>query len=524
MKIKKAAAFFLVLMLAASMISGCGGGNNAAGTKGSSGSAAVTQSSATEPVKEDPLEFTIAYPTMGLKYVTNTTNWSNEPFKQEVEKRTNTKITYQWLDYTNLEQSYNLMFASGDVPDLVMDYNITRTSVDTAIKNGVFMELKDLINQYAPGVLKKVNPDAWAFMSVYNKGDIYAIPSYMTYKSKYATYIRKDLLDKYSLAVPDTVDEYINMLRVFKKNGVKYPYAGRENFAYVNGFFGAYGVSVYEMYKFDAEGKLVPSAILPEMKQALTTMRQLYQEGLLDKEFLTTNGTDWMNNIRTGLTGMHEHNASSFTTWEQPLEQNVPGASFILTGAPKGPDGLRGANNEPKPSDGKVTMVNAKTKDPVRLMKFIEWTTTDEALELFSFGVEGKANFKYPTDTEDLEKLSYRLNPFYIAKNYGMDELLIDLQPGGTVIKDYVNKFGNKDYVDQVFLLGGDLEIYKTQPELKCNGTDVNSLFNQYAAKIIYGVEPIDAFDKFVAEWKSRGGDKVLEELDAKVKAGLIVK
>ena len=52
----------------------------------------------------------------------------------------------------------------------------------------------------------------------------------MSSTTRRATYIRKDLLDKYGLDIPVTLDDFVNVLRVFKENGVKYPYVGREKF------------------------------------------------------------------------------------------------------------------------------------------------------------------------------------------------------------------------------------------------------------------------------------------------------
>ena len=33
-------------------------------------------------------------------------------------------------------------------------------------------------------------------------------------------------------------------------------------------------------------------------------------------------------------------------------------------------------------------------------------------------------------------------------------------------------------------------------------------------AKIIYGNEPLDKFDRFVSDWKSKGGDQIEKEVN----------
>ena len=37
----------------------------------------------------------------------------------------------------------------------------------------------------------------------------------------------------------------------------------------------------------------------------------------------------------------------------------------------------------------------------------------------------------------------------------------------------------------------------------------------QTYTNIIYGNEPIEAFDTFVEEWKAQGGDQITEEVNA---------
>jgi hypothetical protein len=56
------------------------------------------------------------------------------------------------------------------------------------------------------------------------------------------------------------------------------------------------------------------------------------------------------------------------------------------------------------------------------------------------------------------------------------------------------------------------LQSLKTNPELTV-GTGAGTLFLDMFAKVITGKEDADsAFDKFVAEWKRRGGDAAIKE------------
>ncbi len=49
---------------------------------------------------------------------------------------------------------------------------------------------------------------------------------------------------------------------------------------------------------------------------------------------------------------------------------------------------------------------------------------------------------------------------------------------------------------------------------MKKKWEQLQTMEKQIYTNIIYGKEPIDAFDKFVEEWKSQGGDQITQEVN----------
>src|SRR5690606_28793523 len=151
------------------------------------------------------------------------------------------------------------------------------------------------------------------------------------------------------------------------------PYGGRAEFKYSDTFFGSYDVLPYQsMWELNEEGNPVPKFFDSEnMQAALQTYKTMYDEGLLHKEFLTIDSTQYKNEAINGNIGMWVMNANELLQWEQQLKENVPGAEIALVPSPIGPDGKGGYYLY-----GDVTRayaINKDAKNPEKIIQFFDW-------------------------------------------------------------------------------------------------------------------------------------------------------
>ena len=99
----------------------------------------------------------------------------------------------------------------------------------------------------------------------------------------YGTDDQKDLLEELDLEVPETIDEWHDVLTALKENGVDVPLSW--NFGDKGKTFGyAYGTP--EGFVVD-DGVCVYGPSKAEYKDYLTTMHQWYEEGLLDPDMFS---------------------------------------------------------------------------------------------------------------------------------------------------------------------------------------------------------------------------------------------
>jgi len=474
----------------------------------------------------DTVEFSMSMRSLAYRYFDQAPDINDDKWKVELENRTNSKIDIMVVPQTGYVEKMNLMFASGQIPDVVQASSYSDPALANAVAEDVFMPLDDLIKEYAPNLWERVPEDVWESLR-YDDGHIYGLPEYLSSTTRRATYIRKDLLDKYNLEIPVTLDDYVNVMRVFKDKGVKYPYVGREKFMYTDTFFGAFN-AVPTTWLLDENDQVVPAFIMPQMKDALAFYHDLYEEGLIDKESLLNKQEDWERKCVAGEVGIFQRNVVNYSQMQAKLEQSVPDGEFIMIPGPVGPDGGHGvAKASPYM---RVFLFNRNMKNPERVLQFFDYMGTDEAAEFFSFGIEGETytknadgsiNFEYPTDTGAMDELQYRADWLWGVRNSAYNEYLLPYQTGGNTILDYFNEVApteGREWIDVK-----QMETLTTYPDLQTQ-ENRQEYWQAYAAKVFYGeLDVEETFDSFVEDYYKIGGKEVVEEATKRYREGLAV-
>ena len=163
----------------------------------------------------------MAIRTLAIPHVENSPNINEDPYVKKIEEFTNTDIDIQLLPHNDYKTKMDLMFASGDIPDVVQGmgkFTNSGQSLVQAVEAGVFLPLDDLIDEYGPNLKKFIPKEVWETQR-FTDGKIYAIPQILSNPSRRATFVRKDLLEKAGLEVPKTVEETLEVLRAFKEIG-----------------------------------------------------------------------------------------------------------------------------------------------------------------------------------------------------------------------------------------------------------------------------------------------------------------
>ncbi|WP_127584992.1 extracellular solute-binding protein [Paenibacillus koleovorans] len=511
-----------VTTLAAGMILSACGGSDPEITTGDSGAKSG------EPVKKD---ISIILSHAGNAYAQEEYKGKDDPYVKEMSRLSGYNLNVEILNHGDAyAQQLTVRFASGELADLVRTDSINSTIHPGALEQGAFTDLGPLIDKYGPNLKKSIPKEAWESSKVSKDGKIFGIPAMTAMTNSRVVMIRQDWLDKLNMKTPVTVDDYLAFFEAVKNNDMdgngkkdEYGFYVRENLQFSDLFFNAVGVNpdLWQM----KNGQMTPGIIMPEIKEAIKFWKMLYDKGYVNPDMFTKKATDWSADIKKGKGGLWAHEVPNYTTGYLAAQfPTQPGAKVSMIAPPKGPkgSGLVGKN------DGIyfVWVIPSKTKNPEEVIKFLNWAWSDEVENFLSFGVKG-SNY-----TEENGQVKYDSElPINKNKNaFSFHRLILNPRGDGRMLTKIVDagpepdkvkaamKLAESTAVDHASLNMPILEAFKTRPEINIMPGPLagGTLFLDMFAKVVTGKEELDpAFDKFVAEWKKRGGDEAMKEATA---------
>ncbi|HZG77954.1 MAG TPA: hypothetical protein VEZ72_19030, partial [Paenibacillus sp.] len=518
-------SIFLVSVLSISMLAACTQ-NPAATTEPeappASGGESKTPAAETpaEPEKpKEPTKFSIAMRTLNVKYVENHANLNDDPYVKALEGFTNADLDIRLIPHAEYETKMVQMFATNDLTDVIQaSGGIHGKELAGSVEAGVFVDLKPYLEEHGKRLLETIPQAAWERMTD-AEGRIYGIPEYLGNPSRRATWIRMDLLEKTGLPVPKTVDEFLEVLRAFKKLGVEEPFAGRAEFKYADTFFGAYDVFGYTNELELVDGKIQPKFLdVENMQAAIGVYKTMFDEGLMSKEFATVNPNSFKASITAGKAGMWSMNANELPIWGEQLKNNVPEAKVALIPSPIGPDG-KGGYSLYSPVTRSFLITKQAEDKVVDIIKFFEWQTTEEAKLFFSFGLEGtdytmnggEPAYKAPETNDELDKQRYLNYWLWMVQDTTYNELVLSqTEEGKQLIEIYDTMLSNEGRDGYEF--NDPLQAWVNNPDINPFSDRYPPLINEHIMKMVFGQEPISDWPKVIEEWRSKGGDALIEE------------
>ena len=203
-------------------------------------------------------------------------------------------VVYDWIVKGDDEysQKINITIATGELPDIMSMVQLAEADL--------IADISDVYEAYAADFTKETLTQEGddPFLAASIDGKMYGLPvTGGSVDSVDLMWIRQDWLDKFDLEIPQTMDELLTVIDKFtnedpdgdgENNTYGIGVAGSPNvfgggYGGLKGFFNAYGA--YPTIWVEKDGQLVYGATQPECKEALATLADLYQKGMIDPEF-----------------------------------------------------------------------------------------------------------------------------------------------------------------------------------------------------------------------------------------------
>ncbi|CAI6018294.1 extracellular solute-binding protein [Cohnella sp. JJ-181] len=444
---------------------------------------------------------------------------------KELEKRTGTKVEFQHppAGEAQTEDQFNLMLATGKLPDVIYT-NWASNSPDKAIKDGKILRLNELIDQYAPNLAQilKDKPNIRKAITT-DEGNIFVFPLIGSDPPVYAyngLMIRKDWLDKLNLTVPTTIDEWEKTLIAFRDgdpngNGKKdeVPYFYRQTDVETSyPFIGAYGIAP-GFYQENGTVKFGPME--PAYKDYLTLMNKWYAEGLIDKDYLTSDTKIRDNKVLSDQLGALAGWAGSGLGGYMQLKKDKD-PNFKLVGAPF--PSLKAG--EKAISKGSVTItglgsaISTSAKKPEEIAAWLDYGYSKEGSLLFNFGVEGESYTIVNGKPQYTDLILH--NPKNLSVSQALSTYALQTSGGPFASDPEADRQWHSDpeqsdamslwaAADHSKDLPGSLLNADEQAKFASIMTDLNTYNSEMTNKFIMGQEPLTKLDEFVKTLKQLG-------------------
>ncbi len=311
------------------------------------------------------------------------------------------------------------MVATQKLPDIIVLNSIDNPLRYQLEENGMVWDFDTLIEKYAPDMEIPESMHTWY---EYEDGKLYGYPSYfgavedmeeypdvvkLEYHNKYI--VREDLCERLGIKLTDfgTQDGFISALKKVKDARLT---VNGSVVAPVYFYTQPHPLRIAQLFGMaleDENGDWVEVRKHEKYKEAILFINRMYREGLIPEDAWTAN-SDLIDNKL--------NNAAVFSLFDKQTCGNLAelkkvdaNANFVAVDAPKSKDGGDPAITAVSTSGWTWLAIPKTTKIPDRVIRFLNYMTTDEGQLLNYYGVEGvtyefddNGRVKYTEEAADL--------------------------------------------------------------------------------------------------------------------------
>ncbi|MDR1530910.1 MAG: extracellular solute-binding protein [Clostridiales bacterium] len=412
---KRITAVFLACVMTVGVSAACG--NSGAAPSGGVGSesgqapAAAWKSESGFPIVLDPSQ----QPKITMFKSINDVepeNPNDNLWMQQAIADTGLQVEWITVPSSSAGERVQLMLANNELPDVFWD-SIDRNHLLQYLDYGIFMPTEDLIDQYMPNLQKiyEARPEYKA-LSYAPDGHIYGFPRaeemHGLVMTPGAVYVYKPWLDQLNIAMPATLDEWVDMLYKIKDagdlngNGVADEYAlswdfnqGWDHiFGWVSPCFGVMDVQTgpgnASNHLLLRDDKIVYSALDEGFQKTSELFHQFYVDGILNPDSFATRATG---------SSLHEQKLQQdlpmigvFQSWG--TDGMVPNpdvqAGYVSMPRVTGPNGKSGyIRNNSELFFTTLGMITQECENPDLVARFVDYCMQPEQSVTLNWGAIG---------------------------------------------------------------------------------------------------------------------------------------
>ena len=445
-------------------------------------------------------------------------DYNTYPTTQVIEEGTGYHVEYDMLPSDGAADKLNLIMATQEPYDIVV-YGGDSNLVMNYAKEGALADL----NPWLPLASNLSNAINEYERETFTLDDaLYAIGMQTpTFDGKspitLTTFVRQDYLDALGLSMPDDLESFRDMLVQFKEfdnqtGTPTIPYTLSSSTTVINGIIGAFGMP-NEWNEVD--GKLVHRAADPRMKDYLTYMKELYQEGLIDVDYPANQSSNVYEKFATGVAASAFLSCYDYQNFADTMANVQPDAEISYMPPLKGEDGTAAVGSVSGGMD-RIAFIPAVTENIEHVINFMNLKLEPELFKNITIGEEG-VHYTINEDGEMWPILPAFTDERGSSVNYYTGR---PAEQYAEYWKLRVKKradiwdcwnFINNDPSYTEAIVSSDVG-YAPVFESSQNVASLDALFSDQCLKIIAGSSEVDEYDTMMEDWLTQGGEDLTND------------
>lgn len=458
----------------------------------------------------------------------NNPSFNTTEIAKYLEEATGIKVKFEHPAAGQADAAFYILQKSNDMPDIMERvWTDMPGGPEKLIDDGVLADLTPYIENVSPNLKKLLseNPD-WALQIMTDKGKYFEYP-FIRSDEKLATFmtyiIRKDLLDKAGLKIPETLEEWEKALYAFKDMGIETPLSlrlGLAQFTKFSPFTGVFGIGS-SFYQIDGKVKFGPYE--PEFADYVKLLHKWYRDGILDKEFADEDSKRRAAMVINGKNGAVDATVGGeFGNYLNTIlpESNI---RYVATKIPvrNAGDAAMFAQKDWPVRD--CAGISGSSKNKELAVRFLDFGYSEQGHMLYNFGKEGisyEMKDGKPTYCETVMNKNYNGG---LSAAQGMAKHIRACY-NGPFVQDvqYITQYYQREEQKQAmtlwdsdtldYVLPTSLSIGETEHKRYTDiMTSVNTYFEETFIKLVSGELEMSYLDTYYTELKQLGIEEAIE-------------
>ncbi|WP_336989676.1 extracellular solute-binding protein [Bacillus infantis] len=438
----------------------------------------------------------------------------------QIEEKTGTEIKFSWIPDASKEERINTALASDSLADIVTLTMLDNSSVRNSLKSGMFWNVEEYLDEFPN--LKAISQDTRESASI--EGKLYGVP-FQKDLARNGVVLRKDWLDNLGLSVPKTTEELMEVARAFTEddpdgNGQDDTTGFMDRSDLIYGAFKTlssyYGTP--NIWEVDSDGNFTPEFETENYVKTMDYMKELYDNGWINKDFAVTAKTDQQQNFAQGKAGIYVgalFDSKNLQTMAEGIQDQMELALVNdMTSDANSERAIWSAGNG---IGGLLAFPRSEVKDEAelkRVLKFVNDLLDKDVYTLMTYGIEGthyKLNDEGAYEITNQDLWQQEVQPFAASRPKETGYSLKDPNPLKSEADVKIAENAKYAVLNPAFPL--------ESPTNTTQGSEMQKIITDATYQYILGEASLEDFKKAVENWNSQGGKAIKEEYKQAYKA-----